>query len=59
MIFDMYIFTDVPSDVRCELLNDIDVAGQFVLFWKQHLVRCVNQDHGRTQSYEIYNLMKC
>lgn len=35
IIFDvMYIFTDVPSDIQCELLNDIDVAGQFVLSWK-------------------------
>lgn len=47
IIFDVrYIFTDVPSDVQCEL--DIDVAGQFVLSWKQHLVRCVNQDYRRT-----------
>lgn len=52
MIFDKYIFTDVPSDVRCELLNDIDVAGQFGLSWKQHLVRCVNQDYGRTSVLE-------
>lgn len=49
MIFDiMYIFTCVPSDVQCKLLNDTDVAGQFVLSWKQHLVCCVNQDYGRT-----------
>lgn len=49
MIFDiMYIFTCVPSDVHCKLLNDTDVAGQFVLSWKQHLVCCVNQDYGRT-----------
>lgn len=49
MIFDiMYIFTDVPSDVQCELLNDIDVASQLVLSWKKHLVCCVNQDYGRT-----------
>lgn len=64
IIFDvMYIFTDVPSDVQCELLNDIDVAGQFVLSWKQHLVRCVNQDYGRTsvlrnlQSDEVLIIM--
>lgn len=54
---------DVPSDVQCELLNDIDVAGQFVLSWKQHLVRCVNQDYGRTsvlrnlQSDEVLIIM--
>lgn len=54
MIFDMYIFTDVPSDVRCELLNNIDVAGQFGLSCKQHLVRCVNQDYERTSVLENY-----
>lgn len=55
----MYIFTDVPSDVRCELLNNIDVAGQFVLSWKTHLKIVLIRIMEGHQSYEIYNLMNC
>ena len=41
-------FADITEEKRSELIADIDNASQNIYQWKEHIVRSVNQDRGRT-----------
>ncbi|CAG2245178.1 unnamed protein product [Mytilus edulis] len=39
---------DFPEDLNIELLRDIELSESNIMSWRQHIVRCFNQDRGRT-----------
>lgn len=40
-------FSEIPADKLGELLNDIEQSETSIMSWKQHIIRCSNQDHCR------------
>ncbi|CAC5377179.1 unnamed protein product [Mytilus coruscus] len=54
------LFEDIPVELKLELLNDIEVGVCNILSWKQHLVRCANQDRcrlGSLKKEEVFIIM--
>ena len=40
-------FSEIPADKLGELLNDIEQSETSIMSWKQHIIRCSNQDRCR------------
>ena len=43
-----YLWTYFPEELQNELLRDIELSESHIMSWRQHVIRCYNQDRGRT-----------
>lgn len=48
----MHYVSDFTEEKKLEMLSDIDISENNIARWKEHIVRSINQDKGRTNPLE-------